>query len=914
MTLKVNTSKSHSQTGQLSIFLGIVMLIIVSMIAFIVNVGLFVKAKINLQNAVDAAAYSGAATQARQLTNIAHLNWEIRNTYKEWMFKYYVLGQMGLPNVRSNPPVQNGAHGMNFTLKQFSPPGTGSVILTDPNNFDRFNVPSICIHFGQFNHNICEIYDVPGLPRFPAPGLPNIQQAHEDFLDSITATKSKDCSFRSNVNFATALQWAYGTKAQVIEGATLIASDRMGAWPQALELGMRMRNLEYIVNIPPHPEAICTESQPGCVTLDSLTVNEDDPLLSSFSERTTKAFMSAFRSLAGGTNKSSRDLAINFKLTELKPEPFAAQQNTVSTFLIPSNKNFPTTGEPASNKYYLDLQAYPVNMVTFYTSFITQDSKFQSASGGSSVTVEGTCAGTKTALPVPGYLMGFVKNPEVMTYYAVKGETKYIGMFYPFSDELGIELQAYSAAKPFGGRVGPRLFTFNDTGGGVKARDDSDNKISSAYIAGIKADSDGFSPGFPLPVDSSSVPFWVSSPDDVIGGVPANNASQAKFVVPNILYDALPGAAQSSLSEQKGANVTKILIVEKRNNAANFNSGEVVGLWNVNQFQSLKANLPEGLGAAPMTASQVNEAMEKARRPTFYEALNYMIPTFSDTPKADQGQEAMFTIPLTDHVGSGPGGSRVYALYAPLFGENTLYDDLPSIEKVIQDYINSNGQGVKTFTDALKDAAEKIRSKGSTDSSGAKNYEGAADTIYDDVAGLSISASNCDAASMAAKFDHFFLKDSSVCGIDPLKKTFVEYVNKSQTDDEFPQRPYATFYRSTFFPGFEFANSEIGINGPSNLEVSTGYMPGPRQNGTELGQERMAISGDEIDRSLKRNSYSTKFFAIEKVLQGSAQHPYGDPMLFMERTGLQEWPDFTGIDMLNKLPDSELQGFFGPDH
>ncbi len=913
MTPIVTTSKRHSQAGQLSIFLGIVMLIVVSMIAFIVNVGLFVKAKINLQNAVDSAAYAGAATQARQLTNIAHLNWEIRNTYKEWMFKYYVLGQMGLPNIRSNPPTQLGAPGMNFTLKQFSPPGVGSIILTDANNFDRFNVPSICIHFGQFNHNICEIYDVPGLPRFPAPGLPNIQQAHEDFLDSITATKSKDCSFRSNVNFATALQWAYGTQTQVIDGATLIASDRMGAWPQALELGMRMRNLEYIVNIPPHPQSICTESQPGCVTFDSISVNENNPLLSAFSERTSKAFMSAYRSLAGGVDKANRDLAINFKLTELKPEPFVANENTVSTFLIPSGKNYPTTGEPANTKYYLDLQAYPVNMVTFYTSFITQDSTFQSSGGGTAITVEGTCAGTKTALPVPGYLMGFVKNPEVMTYYAVKGETKYIGLFYPFTAE-GVDLAAYSAAKPFGGRIGPRLFSFNDTQSGVKARDDSDNKISSAYAAGIKADVTGFTPGFPLPVDSATVPFWVSSPDDVIGGVPASNADQAKFVVPNILYDATPGAAQSSLTEQKGANVTKVLIIEKRDNAASFNAGEVVGLWNPNQFQSLKANLPEGLGSAPMTASQVNEAMEKARRPTWYEALNYTIPTFSESPKADTGQEAMFTVPLTDIVGSGPGGNRIYALFAPLFGENTLYEDLPAIEKVIQDYINSNDKAVKTFTDALKDAAEQIRSKGSTDSSGARNYEEAADTIYDDVAGLSISSSNCDAASMAAKFDQFFLRDSSVCGIDPLKKTFVEYVNKSQSDDEFAQRPYATFYRSSLIVGDEFNNGEIGITGPSNLDVSTGYVPGTRQTGTELGGERAAISGDEISRSLKRNSYSTKFFAVEKVLQSSAQHPYGDPMIFMERTGLQEWPDFTGIDIVNKLPDSQLQGFFGPDH
>ena len=37
--------------------------------AFVINVGLFVKAKINLQNATDASAFEGAAVQARQMTD-----------------------------------------------------------------------------------------------------------------------------------------------------------------------------------------------------------------------------------------------------------------------------------------------------------------------------------------------------------------------------------------------------------------------------------------------------------------------------------------------------------------------------------------------------------------------------------------------------------------------------------------------------------------------------------------------------------------------------------------------------------------------------------------------------------------------------------------------------------------------------
>lgn len=912
MTPRAKNKRTPADTrlkerGQLSIFLGIIMLIIFSMIAFIVNVGLFVKAKINLQNAVDAAAYAGAATQARQLTNIGYLNWELRNTFKEWMFKYYVLGQMGLPKTRGNPtltPVQS----MDFTLKQFSPPGS-SLELTLAGDYDHYNVPSICIHFGQFNHNICEIYDVPGLPRFPAPGLPNIQEAHEEFLKNITSTKAKDCSVRSNVNFATALQWAFGTKSQIIDEATLIASTRMGAWPQALELGMRMRNLEYIVNNPPHPQPLCILAS-GCDNIESVSESSDDPILGAFSERKTKAFWSAYRSLAGGSNKESeRELAANFKMTELPPEPFVADDNTVSSFLIPNDKNFASTGAPATTKHYLDLQAYPINFATFYTSFITKNSTLDGT-----IQVEGTCAGTKTALPVPGYLLGFVKNPEVMTYYAVKGESKYIGMFYPFAEQEGIVMEAYGAAKPFGGRIGPRLFDFNDTKAGVKARDDSDNKISSPYVAGVNSSQPSYAPGYPLPTSNT---FWVSTPDDVIGGVPSSNASNAKFVMPNMLYDAWPDKLQSDLNAQKDANVTKILIITERAGADQYNPNERVGFYNREQFLSLRASLPEGIGSSPMSGEQVHEAMNKARRPTFYEALNYMIPTYEENPGSNNQQQTSPSISVRDLTGTGPGGARMYALFAPLFGTNTLYSSVAEIEKVVQDYIDNNSTAINSFRDALSQAAASIRASGGASESGDSNiYAEAANTIFNplmDAGPINESASMCDRVSMFAKFNHFFTQDDTRCGIDSLKMLMVEYINQSQANDTSTTYNYDNFYKSSFFAGYEFQNDEVGLRGPTNLEVSTAYVPGPRQNATEAGMEKSAITGSETGRSLKRNLYSTKFFAIEKVLD-SGDHPYGDPMIFMERTGLQEWPDFTGIDIVNKLPASALQGFYGPDH
>ena len=85
--------------GQMTIFFATTILALITFIAFIINIGIFVKAKINLQNAVDAAAFAGASVQARQLSNISYLNWEMRNVYKEWMFKNYVLGNLSLDEI-----------------------------------------------------------------------------------------------------------------------------------------------------------------------------------------------------------------------------------------------------------------------------------------------------------------------------------------------------------------------------------------------------------------------------------------------------------------------------------------------------------------------------------------------------------------------------------------------------------------------------------------------------------------------------------------------------------------------------------------------------------------------------------------------------------------------------------------------
>ena len=174
MTPQPVTQCPNNQQGQVTIFFATATVTVITLMAFIINIGIFVKAKINLQNAVDAAAYAGASVQSRQLTNISYLNWEMRNVYKEWMFKYYVLGNLNLRSVAGGDPMAADCHtgapatrgetteGVDFRMCSYNTTATAAKRVADSYNF-----PSVCIDFANTGSvGLCTRYAVPGLPRF----------------------------------------------------------------------------------------------------------------------------------------------------------------------------------------------------------------------------------------------------------------------------------------------------------------------------------------------------------------------------------------------------------------------------------------------------------------------------------------------------------------------------------------------------------------------------------------------------------------------------------------------------------------------------------------------------------------------------------------------------------------------------
>ncbi|MDD4973907.1 MAG: Tad domain-containing protein [Bacteriovorax sp.] len=882
-----------SNRGQLSIFMGITLIIVMSMLAFIINVGLFVKAKINLQNATDAAAFSGAATQARQLTNIAYANWELRNTYKEWMFKYYVLGQLGLVpyNLKDNNIA--GKQTVNFLLP--TPDISG---VTD---FDKYNIPSICIH-NNSKTNICPIYALPGIPRFPAIGVAGISEIHEAFVNKLVEEKGKDCSRRSKANFLTALTWAYGAGGGIsMPDAPLVATNRPGAWPEALELSFRIRNLEMIVNRPPVAD----------ISLKNIGQFQGQAVEIGLNERPIKAFWSAYRNLGGGAYKNNNvgsgaidELSYNLSLTELAPQSFHADGYPLSRFLIPPDFHY-SNGTSALEKRYLDLQLMPVNLATMFSTFVDTANAGSAAMGG--VAMEATCGISKSALPVPGYIMGFNKNPEVLTYYAVKAESKFIGLFFPIGTSSGIKLTAYAAAKPFGGRIGPKLFAY--TGGDqatVEAREDA-NRRSRSYINGLKieviaAGGFKFKPGMPIPSSSS---FWVNDSNPVIGGVPGTG-KPVFFGIPNMIYDF---ADESDLVTQK-AGSGKVQVIDSafasKNNVPTLIAGvftnaivppkETLGLYHAPQLKALRASIGMLNPGTSMSGDDVLKSIIRARRPTRYDAINYLVPDFREV--SDQNNAA----PIVQRLNAISGVGFTYKLFAPLIGPNLLYTTPDAVKSVINTYIDTNGPAVDTYLKSLLVVANSIfnlATQGDNKEAARSIHANAGSNTStpDPLPAAPASDPGCK-SDLASKFNHFFTAEYTGCDIVPLKKMMIEFLNRASSNE-------GGLDKSMFYIGYYFNEPGSDLNlKPETL--MTAYFPGARQ-GTSgekgIAEHPLKLTSPGSDSySTRRNFYSTKFFQMAKVLDTAPGGGAGTGIaVYQEQPALRESDKAFPDDLVGKI-------------
>lgn len=852
-----------NENGQISIFFSASLVVLITVIAFVINIGLFVKAKINLQNATDAAAFSGAAVQARQLTTIGHLNWEMRNIYKEWMFKYYVVGNLNIEDVEDPSAISGNA--VSFRLRPTTNP-----LEPDPNRRlmkDQYNFPSVCIHLAGSQTNLCKRYSVPGLPEFGSSGLPGAEQASRAFINTLIGTKVLDCIDQTKLNMLVNLTWAYNvfldTEETIVQQGPQILADRMGAWPKAVEVAMRIRNLERAVNREAMNGGVCATQQSGggitCRrTIDSVM---SDKALGN--ERVMKAFFSGYRNIGGGDLED--EMKASFTLTEIPPTTTdLGGSKSASYLLVPEQK------AQQYKKPYLDLHLMMVNYATFYNAFIPRASANPGAGDTDIKGTSGACDVSKVAMPVPGYPMGFYKNPDVLTYYAVKGEAQFTGMFNPFTSDQ-IKLTAYSAAKPFGGRVGPMLFLQPPNQEYYVGRNDPTKRRSVPYIAslefqGTKHPLNGtnialgeFAPGIPLPINFDDSYFWLRSEDSPLGGYIAGGDVQ--FGLPNLVYDYQTGFTSTGYTSP----ATKINTIFTRNPEGD---DKAIGLFSKFQLQQFKGTALNAQVSQDLLAQEIR----RVRAPTNYESANYLIPS-PDTVNQRLGIDSVGFVPGPKSNLPGVDTYQV-PIYAPLYsGDQTdvLWTNPSEVVSTVFEFLRAQKSGIDKYRKSMIKAAITINKMGDelvSDASGAKaGFTRAANGVADvpDLNNLSATDQQIQSCeSLAGVFLFFYYGDNAlepniVANRPGCPQTLGENLRKyfgtnNPANGGFSPTHYLMDY--SFNPAMRGA--------PNSL--FSAYMPGTFTGVAGSGVFSNPIAGSDVaDETMRRNFYSTKFVQLRSL-------------------------------------------------
>ncbi|MCB0369766.1 MAG: Tad domain-containing protein, partial [Bdellovibrionales bacterium] len=145
--LKSNKSLLTGNKGQVALFVALIFQVLFLFFAMIVNVGLVVHHKINLQNSVDMAAYYGAMKQAELLNSIAHINYQMRQSWKLLAWRYRVIGSAGDEQFHPYVHLPTGLIRQGMDQEFSNDPKTNS-------GQGNFMNPPFCVTYNPFNEGI----------------------------------------------------------------------------------------------------------------------------------------------------------------------------------------------------------------------------------------------------------------------------------------------------------------------------------------------------------------------------------------------------------------------------------------------------------------------------------------------------------------------------------------------------------------------------------------------------------------------------------------------------------------------------------------------------------------------------------------------------------------------------------------
>jgi hypothetical protein len=418
---KKSPPRCRDQKGQVALFVALIFQVLFIFFAMIVNVGLLVHHKINLQNSVDLSAYYGAMKQAEMMNAISHVNYQIRQAYKLFMFRYQQLG--------------NG--GVKYPLSD------SDTAITKPTVFCIAYSPVNAVD-GNESYCMNAIDNV----KIPTPGVPQLfggafpfidfQNAIARTADQLKQAAAKSCQAKMALNYMMLARFAAAYKIDLANRKQLL---------------LRLANQLSL----PDPTDVDGQSiREGAfrTLVKNLTYQNQDSLKAHFDANGTGTG-------GGAVGASAASDEADFQFTnslslpgcagtgnELDP-PGWLSEVSIFPFLFAVDAE---CGSGAASDRALEFAPKPVNTGNAATIFnnAVQVYGTQAVQKMSQYLNEPTGEDPQTRLYKSS--LGFEKNPWCVAYVGVSAKTT---PQIPFSPLGSVTLTAKAFAKPFGGRIGP---------------------------------------------------------------------------------------------------------------------------------------------------------------------------------------------------------------------------------------------------------------------------------------------------------------------------------------------------------------------------------------------------------------------------------------------------------------------------
>lgn len=416
----LNNRSIGDRKGQVAIFVALIFQLLFLFFAMVVNVGLLVHHKINLQNSVDLAAYYGGMKQAEVLNAIAHINYQIRQSYKVLAWRYRVLGTAGVYSHIDNPvnKDQPAAANLSFNGGTIIPgaENDGAVWPGGTNNADHM-FPAFCLSYKPFqevpqNENTCQVLKGLQLKGLAAPSIiasfVGAVNTSINLVKSANLAQKNDCDWTSLFNY-----------------------DAIGQFLLAYQIDQSQRKL--LIN---HLANNLSITNSDFVDIDG--TNASDGIRQTLKNNLTSA------NLDGQVGdivvyNSLGDPSCSGSANDIQPPKWLKE---ISTTLLLNYLNCPPTPVGQSSQFQAtSILNAPTAVGASWPNLVTARDSLKSLLG---LRQQGANAIYNPSL-------GYEKNPWCMAYVGVSAQSE---PKIPFS--IGsVRLKSVAFAKPFGGKIGP---------------------------------------------------------------------------------------------------------------------------------------------------------------------------------------------------------------------------------------------------------------------------------------------------------------------------------------------------------------------------------------------------------------------------------------------------------------------------